>query len=213
VTTDYSQNGILRVSGNNVSCCYCTVAVLLDLTNYSSVDFDLKWDNSSTVPLAYFNFGGLTQGLIIGTPLADSGGVISICYSNLTIPDAATNGWVHVSAQIDSSLTGVTFAGITLQKAYPAYNSGVAAFWLDNVKLVGRASWRVISPVSWSAGNFTLRWNAVIGATYSVLRSADLMNWTTLVSGYPTGGATNSTLVFTDTGASGSRAFYRVSQP
>jgi len=217
LSTDYSQSGLFQVTADNVACCGCDVVVALQLSNYNSVEFDVKWDNSSTVPLSDFNtnYGTGAEGIVIGINPKDDGAVSSICYSNIIIPDAATNGWVHISAAINHAVTNSYFTGIIFQKAFPAYGaSSAAAFWLDNLKIVGPTITLAASQTTYQGGNFTFNFPAIEGATYTVLKSTNLVNWTNLVTGYPSGGAaTNSTLGFTDTNANGGHAYYRIRTP
>jgi hypothetical protein len=217
VSTDYSQSGMFQVFANNANCCGCNVLIALQLSNYNSIEFDVKWDNSSTVPLSYFNtnFGSGSQGIDIGVGPPDFNAVSSICYSNVIIPDAATNGWVHISAPINHAGTNSSFIGLGFQKSFPAYGaSGTAAFWLDNLNLVGPTLIFPVLPSACAGGDFTFNFPAIQGATYSVFKSADLVQWTNLVTGYPPGGApTNATLSFTDTNAHGGQAYYRLGSP
>jgi hypothetical protein len=212
ISTDYSQGGLFQFLANNVACCLCLVEVNLQLSNYTSVDFDVKWDNSSTVPLSYFNENeGFSPGLAIGL---DTGEEPFPAISTVIIPDAATNGWVHISAAIDPALGNCNFLGLVFQKPFPACGpSSTAAFWLDNLQLLGPTNIPVLSP-SCHGSNFTVYFPAVQFATYTVLKSTDLVNWTSLVTNYPPGGATtNMTLSYTDTNASGGQAYYRIRSP
>jgi hypothetical protein len=214
ISTDYSQPGLFEFTVNNVSCCFCQLEVLLHLSNFTSVDFDVKWDNSSTVPLSYFNtnYGNGTEGIAIEANSISYG--VNICNGNVLIPDAATNGWVHVSAPINPALTNISFVALVFEKSFPAYGpSGTAAFWLANLQLTGPTNIPVVSPVC-QGSNFTLSFPAVQFATYTVLKSPDLVDWTNLVTNYPPGGvATNMTLSFTDTNAGGGQAYYRIRSP
>jgi hypothetical protein len=62
---------------------------------------------------------------------------------------------------------------------------------------------------------FTLTWASDLAATYTVQKKAHLTDptWTTVVTGYPAGGATNSTTTYIDTTATDANAFYRITQP
>ncbi|HLX96863.1 MAG TPA: glucuronoxylanase XynC [Verrucomicrobiae bacterium] len=66
-------------------------------------------------------------------------------------------------------------------------------------------------------GSFVLTWNSTAGATYSVLRTnilgGSVSPWPLIGTGYPAGGATGGPLSYTDTTATVSPAFYRVSSP
>jgi hypothetical protein len=216
ISTGYSQPGLFQITADNVACCFCLVEANLPLSNYTSVDFDVKWDNSSTVPLSYFNtnYGNGTEGIVIGVGSPSFGAVSSICYSNIIIPDAATNGWVHITAPINQALTNIHFTGLGFSKMFPACGaSSTAAFWLDNLELLGPTNLPVLSP-SCKGSNFTVHFPAIQFATYTVLKSTDFVNWTTLATNYPPGGATtNMTLSFTDTNAGGGRAYYRLRSP
>ncbi len=199
---------LLDVAANNVSCCYCALGVLLNTTNYQSVDFDVKWDGTSGVPLSYFNSDGGGVQIYLGT------GYTGAQIANFTIPDAATNGWVHVSAPFFTSVGSTSFAGISLFKLYTGNCGGAATFWLDDVSLVGRTSnFFTVSPVSTAGGAFALKWNSVVNYTYTVQRTTDTVNWTNLVTRYPPGGATGTLTSYTDTNSPPGHAFYRVTSP
>jgi hypothetical protein len=222
ITTGYSQSGTFVVTANDVSCCFCALEVVLQLSNYTSVEFDVKWDNSSTVPLSYFNtnYGGSTAGITVGIGPPDGYTISSICYSNVIIPDAATNGWVHISAPINHAGTNSGFSGLVFEKIFPAYSApGSAAFWLDNLKIVGPTLINPPTQASGAGGNFTLNFPAIQGATYTVLKSTDLVHWSNLVTGYPPGGAaptgsySYTNLSFTDTNANGGQGFYCIRRP
>jgi hypothetical protein len=212
VSTDYSQGGLFEFTVDNEACCFCESDVGLQLSNYDSVEFDVKWDNSSTVRLTYFNTNlGFSPGITIGL---DTGEEYDPSISTVIIPSAATNGWVHVSAAIDHRLGNYVFLGLIFEKAFPAYGaSNTAAFWLDNLSLAGPLA---VSSVAQSCGggNFTLHVAAIKGKTYTVLQSTNLVNWINLVSGYPANGAaTNGALSFTDTNANGGQGYYRIRSP
>lgn len=112
-------------------------------TNYVSVDFDILWDtNNSTLSLHDFNYppNGGSPGLQIN--------LITTNYRNnytwyqlgpmVVLPNAASNGWVHVSMPITNTAAVISTRaqGIGFYK----YNSaatiaagGTADFWIDNV--------------------------------------------------------------------------------
>lgn len=212
VSTDFSQSGLFLVSALNSDCCFCDSDAILQTSNYVSLDFDVKWDNSSTVPLAYFNTNFSSPGILIAAET--SAGEAIICNRPILIPNATTNGWVHISDTISPLPADVSFTGIAFETTYTAYGTGaVAAFWLDNVKLVGHNSLPAISTAKDSAGGFTLSWTAPYGSTYSVFKSTNLINWTILTTGFPDGGTLNSPLSFTDSVANGPQAFYRIRNP
>jgi hypothetical protein len=221
VSFDLSQDGLFIVDATYESCCFCDSEVLLTLTNFASLDFDVKWDNTSTITPEQFNSNpglgspGIAIGAMSGSNLVYYG-YPTICYSNLYIPSSATSGWVHVSMPINpaSAYSTNTSLGIYLFESFPASGSGTAAFWLDNVQLVGLKPPQLISAMSHLNGNnFTLEWTANPGSTCTVLKSADLVHWSTLVTGYPTGGTTNGTASYTDSVATNSQSFYLIRIP
>jgi hypothetical protein len=203
-----TNSTLLDVAANNISCCYCDLGIMLNTTNYQSVDFDVKWDGTSGVPLSYFNSDGGGVQISLGT------GYSGAQIANFTIPDAATNGWVHVSAPFFANAGNATFPGISFQKLYTGNGGGLATFWLDNVRLVGRTTnFFTLSPVSTAGGVFTLKWNSMTNYTYTVQRTTDSVTWTSLVTGYPPGGATGTLTSYTDSNSPPGHALYRVSSP
>ena len=212
VSTDFSKSGLFMVSALNIDCCFCDSDAILQTSNYVSLDFDVKWDNSSTVPLSYFNTNTASAGISIAAETAY--GEVTIGYRPIPIPNAATIGWVHISAPISQLQPEVSFTGIVFETPYTAYGSGtVADFWLDNVKLVGQKSLPTVSAVNSAGGGLTLSWTAPYGNTYTVFKSTNLINWSTLATGYPSGGTLNSPLSYTDSVPNSPHAFYRISSP
>jgi hypothetical protein len=222
VSFNLSQDGIFVVNASFESCCFCDSEVLLVLTNFASVDFDVKWDNTSTFTPAQFNSNPSmgSPGIAIGAMNGNNGysynGGPTICYSNVYIPSSATSGWVHVSEAINpaSSYSTIANLGLYLFESFPASGSGTAAFWLDNVKLKGLKPPQFIPAMSsLNSNHFTLQWTANPGCTCTVLKSTDLVHWSTLVTGYPAGGLTTGTISYTDTVATASHSFYLITTP
>jgi hypothetical protein len=59
----------------------------------------------------------------------------SLAFGSFAIPDAATNGWVHISIPINPALPGLDpCRGLWFQKWIPS-GAGTAGFWLDNIRL------------------------------------------------------------------------------
>lgn len=69
-----------------------------------------------------------------------------------------------------------------------------------------------ITSVTHTGNNTDLTWNSSNGSTYSVLRktNVDDPTWTTIASGLPSGGTSTT---YTDTTATGSTSFYKISSP
>ena len=71
-----------------------------------------------------------------------------------------------------------------------------------------------------NAGTNIITWNASAGYSYSVLKTnalgtatAPSSSWPVLVTGYPVGGSLGTSLSWTDTTATASSSFYRISSP
>jgi hypothetical protein len=218
VSFDLSQGGLFNLTGSFVSCCACALELWLKLGYVASVDFDVKWDNKSTATLTAFNSNlamgspGIALG-VVGTNLMVTSP--TLCYDNVFIPDAATNGWTHVSVPVnaDSPYALGGGSGLYLEEEFAPNGTGTAAFWLDNVKLVFRTAPQLVPALSYFQSNsFTLQWTIDPSYTCSVLTSPDLFHWTTLTSGCPVSTITGIGS-YTDTHATNSRAYYRVSTP
>ncbi|MFZ0826641.1 MAG: hypothetical protein WAO02_04385 [Verrucomicrobiia bacterium] len=112
--------------------------ILQDLSIFSSVEFDLKWDSSSTLSLADFNTPPSpgTSGITLASVPPDCW-CASPVLGDVTIPAAAISNWVHVSIPINPILPGLgSSQGLWFSKFVSA-GSGTAKFWLDNVQFQG----------------------------------------------------------------------------
>lgn len=112
-----------------------------NMAEYKSLEFDIKWDNTSTLTIAQFN----------SPPLGGEGGiVIWSCFDAATwptiktgvqVPAAAADGWAHVSVPIDPAIANLDVSyGIVFKKWIQAAQKdagGTYAFWVDNVTLKG----------------------------------------------------------------------------
>jgi len=113
-------------------------------TNYVSVDFDVMWDNNnSTMSITNFNRipAGASPMFLRGIKTNAVNGTKEIFQltGNFFMPDAASNGWVHVSVPITSG-SNAPCRGIYFIKTLPYFskastNTGIANFWIDNVTL------------------------------------------------------------------------------
>jgi len=139
-------------------------AGVVNLALYKSIDFDVKWDNTSILTIDQFNsqtwptnFGTANQA---GDPYGQSFNIKAVSpvgpawvqLGHTNIPAAASNGWVHVSFPIDPSIAGIgAIQGVDFEKWNANYTSivsnGVASptgfpfakFWVDNIVLKGTA--------------------------------------------------------------------------
>ncbi len=135
-----------------------------DLSQYKSIEFDLKWNNDPTnMPISEFNNptgdpaswadSGLNIGAIwkeVTATVTNDGNNQTI--TNLPIPAAAASGWTHVSIPIDPTTPNITASyGIWIRKwicnppatpgdwqtGHVITNVGTYGFWIDNVVLKG----------------------------------------------------------------------------
>ena len=109
--------------------------------DYQSVEFDILWDtNDSTMPLSEFNAMGDVFGAPIGL-FTQGNGQIELTSTDPSIPDAASNGWVHMVVSIPSTTAGIgQVLGLWGKKYGEVGNnaySGVAAYYIDNVVFDG----------------------------------------------------------------------------
>ena len=120
--------------------------------------------------------------------------------------------WITSSNLSLASQSAIAVANSSFSYALPA---------MSVVTFVGQA-WSVstnivISSTTYINPALVLTWNATPGAIYSVLRTNILAgaatNWPALITSYPLGGATNGSLSYTDTTATASQYFYRVTSP
>jgi hypothetical protein len=152
VTVDFSQGYYGQVL--NVWGCMGGTPYIMNLgpvstnwivmTNYVSVDFDVMWDtNNSTMSITNFNRipAGASPMFLRGIKTNAVSGTKEFFQltGNFFMPDAASNGWVHVSVPITSS-SNAPCKGIYFIKTLPYFsqnstNAGIANFWIDNVTL------------------------------------------------------------------------------
>ncbi len=119
--------------------------VVINAQQMASVEMDIKWDTAnSTVGIDGFNsvgdINGFPVGLLYNVTGAGSGGQAEACGSTTTsLPDAASNGWVHVSFPINPATAGIDQCiGLWLKKYQPnTALSGTVAFYIDNVHFTG----------------------------------------------------------------------------
>jgi hypothetical protein len=113
-----------------------------NLLDYVSLEFDIKWDPTSTISIDNFNTDGGDNGLAIWNARFTTDWEW-IEFGRILVPNDAATGWAHVSVPIDPTTASLDqSAGIVFKKWIPAdvaAAGGVAAFWLDNVELVARS--------------------------------------------------------------------------
>jgi hypothetical protein len=120
--------------------------IVLNCQNYDTCELDLLWDtNLSTVAISNFNslgdVAGFPLGLLINSGGGGGGQVEAFGSSTTTIPDSASNGWVHLSFPINRVSAGIDQTiGLWLKKYSGNTNAaftGTVAFYIDNVKFLG----------------------------------------------------------------------------
>jgi hypothetical protein len=125
------------------------VPYYVDLSTATNLSFDVLWDiTHSTLGIDDFN----DQDYATSPGWGDHGLDLQILVTtnanwdyvaNVLIPEAASNGWVHVNVPIPVGLANMDQAvGIVLQKYSntPNTQTGVFAFWLDNIAAEGPAA-------------------------------------------------------------------------
>ena len=105
----------------------------INISAYRQVEFDVKWDNHSSISLADFNqppAGERVINIYSCTPSSSFSGLAG----SFSIPPAATNGWVHVVVPISWTATDLDPSlGLWFEKWIG--ENVMANFWLDNVQL------------------------------------------------------------------------------
>lgn len=134
----------------------------VDFTQYHAVQFDVLWDTNSSLTIEQFNTGNnwptnyfypgegsnfmttnsyYTAGVNVEM-FTGSGGTV-VYLGTFQIPTNADKGWVTVTMPYSDSLSGISSgAGLWFQGSFGAgagINGGPysAAFWIDNLQLVG----------------------------------------------------------------------------
>jgi hypothetical protein len=115
--------------------------VVIDLHQYNAIELDVMWDtNNSTISIDEFNSQGDIDGFPIGTIAVPGTDGDETCGSTTTyIPDAASNGWVHIVCPIDNLAVADSQTIALFLKKYvgETTNSGTVAYWIDNVTFDG----------------------------------------------------------------------------
>lgn len=147
VTSDFAGNppddnrNVITVMGNYGGWLW-NGEVRTNLAEFSSLEFDLKWDTANaTLSIDAFNNTGGDNGLaILSARFGADWEWITLTHVN--VPEDAANGWVHISVPLEQTLPNLDrSAGVVFKKWVPqevADAGGVAAFWIDNVRLVAR---------------------------------------------------------------------------
>ena len=147
VSTDFAgappddNRNVITVMGNHGGWLW-NGDVRTNLVEYVSLELDIKWDNASTLSLTNFNSTGGDNGLAVlsvrYTPETEWQWDVTL--GTILIPEAAANGWVHISIPIDPVTANLDeSAGIMFKKWVPgevADAGGVASFWIDNVEMI-----------------------------------------------------------------------------
>lgn len=136
---DDNQN-VITVMGNHGGWLW-NGDVRVDLTEFDSLEFDLKWDTANaTVPISDFNTTGGDNGLAVLSARYDTDWRWHVTLAHVLIPEEAADAWVHISVPIDPITPDLDrSAGLMFKKWVPkevADAGGVAAFWIDNVHLI-----------------------------------------------------------------------------
>lgn len=118
---------------------------IINGNNYDAVEFDVMWDtNNSTMSIDQFNSMGDIYGVPVGLlepSNINPGSGQELSAQEVAIPDAASNGWVHMKLTIPGSTAGLSdVIGLYFKKYGSGTNgaiNGTAAYWIDNVVFDG----------------------------------------------------------------------------
>ena len=132
--TNYFVNAAFPAGENNTN-------YIIDGYHYSAVEFDILWDtNNSTMSLDNFNSMGDIDGVPLGM-FCQGNAQQELGTSDPNIPEAASNGWVHMVVPISSTTPGIDqIIGLWLKKYGNGANgpiAGTAAYYIDNVVFDG----------------------------------------------------------------------------
>jgi hypothetical protein len=140
----FDTNYVVQFSGPDTN-------VVINGRQYTNIEFDVMWDAAnSTIPLSEFNaagdISGFPLGLICNISTADQAQEEACGSAATPVPDAATNGWVHMSCAINQNQPNIDqTVGLWFKKyATASYTPGTAAFWVDNFVFDGA---RISRPV------------------------------------------------------------------
>jgi len=130
--TTPTQNVFFGTFGNQYGYDSTTRA---NLFLYSDITFDIRV-SSNSVPSAAGDFGTIGVGEISSTYAYEE-------FGRVTIPGAATNGWIHMSVNIDytqANLTNAAGIGFDYNSYYgypifPAGSGESVNFWIDNLEV------------------------------------------------------------------------------
>lgn len=113
-----------------------------NFSDYTHLEFDVKWDTTKTLSIADFNsppMGGEGGLVIWATDLPSFNDRPTL--GNVSIPAGAATGWAHVSLPINGSIPNIDpSVGIVFKKWISGEQrtaGGTYGFWIDNVTLKG----------------------------------------------------------------------------
>ena len=108
-----------------------------DLTLYTNLSLWIKWDTNSSMSISDFNanLGGLTMELNdnhLGQYDWSGNGLHAL--PSVQIPNAASNGWVHLNFPVSSTIPYIDSIGSIIFDAYHTTPwSGTVQFWVDDI--------------------------------------------------------------------------------
>src|SRR6478752_4084476 len=147
ITSDYAadQNTLTYFCNEPPNGAWNFGGPTFNMSDYTSVEFDIKWDTTKTISIADFNAPpqGGEGGIVIW--VTDAPGFnVRPTLGSVAVPAGAATGWAHVSLTIDPSITGINpSVGIVFKKWIAAAQrtaGGTFGFWVDNVILKGSAA-------------------------------------------------------------------------
>lgn len=116
----------------------------INLANFSTLSFDIYVGTNNT-PNTDGNFGTISAGVVTSVPNPPNNNndtYEGFSAGTVTIPAAASNGWVHLSVPVDNTIANITFVGAIAFdiNSYNGYPTNTFTFWLGNVVLAYSAA-------------------------------------------------------------------------
>jgi hypothetical protein len=132
--TNYFVGGVFPAGENDTN-------LIIDGYHYDAVECDVLWDtNNSTMSIDNFNSMGDITGLPLGL-FCQGNAQQELSTTGVNIPDAASNGWVHLVIPYSGTVPGIDqVIGLWFKKYGSGANgpiAGQAAYWIDNVVFDG----------------------------------------------------------------------------
>lgn len=188
--------------------------IVINAQQAQAVEMDVLWDTAnSTVAISDFNsvgdVNGFPLGLLYNSPGGGSGGQSEAFGTSTTaLPNAASNGWVHLSFPLNQSSPNIDQCiGLWLKKyQYNSALSGTVGFYIDNVKFIGGIIPKSGPPLSISkpvyglqqahiTGGYTREGLVTSAANYTFVNQPN-MNYSMKIASFPSDSGMSANFMF-----------------